>query len=433
MGAENNTSGTTSLVQKVGTPAIMAFALESGALTQSVSGNSATLNANADGLFRALTGQQSLCFDCPNALGTPVLRNISISAAFTINQQSVSTVDTSGAANPSTPDSVTSVVIPTSAGKLSNLTARYQFWNRFDPRSKDFKVSWDTAVTDAKSQIDDKAKALSASLQELLVQNPVVSDLDALMAVYQPLFYEDADTGNLPVLRKHFLDLYEATVDVWAKHDPLFNQKVANVNLSLSEYKALWEQLLEQAKGKPMLTFEYAFNRFPSQPETHDFRFVFGYAPKSALGMLSLNAAVSIYGGTIPVGAKYGRLHDGQIAAQYDRPIAMRNNPNQATFSLAAYWQYQPDPSVLNITSGNLAPGTNINLPQDAQVLMGTAGSMWVTQAKFTINGKSGIKVPFAVRWANKTDLLSGNKIGAQVGISYDFSTLSSFFGGSNP
>jgi hypothetical protein len=194
----------------------------------------------------------------------------------------------------------------------------------------------------------------------------------------------------------------------------------------------LWSQIFDNAKGQPLLTFEYAFNRPVSQPETHDFRFILGYTPDGAVGLLSINGAVSIYGGTIPAGAKYGRLHDGQVSAEYDRPITMKGNSNQATLTLAAYWQYQPDPSVLNITAGNLAPGTNIDLPQNAQVLLGTAGSLWVTQAKFTINGKSGIKVPLAVKWSNKTDLLSGNKYGAQVGISYDFSTLSSFFGGSH-
>jgi len=48
------------------------------------------------------------------------------------------------------------------------------------------------------------------------------------------------------------------------------------------------------------------------------------------------------------------------------------------------------------------------------------------------INAKSGIKIPIGVKWANKTELLTGNKVGAQIGISYDFSSLSSLFGGNN-
>lgn len=431
----SNANGTTSLVEKAGTPAIIAFALESGALTRSVSGNTATLTANADGLVRALTGQQVLCFECATAsktLGTKVLQNVNLSAAFLIDQQSSSTLTTSGTANASTP-SVSSVVLPTTVGKLSSVTARYELWNPYDPHSSKFLSAWNTAVNGAKTQIDNQAKDLQAVLVKLLDANRLTSDaqFQSSLTDYQAKFYEDADAGNLERLRQDFLGLYNATIDAWTKDDPQFSQEVAAVNLSLAQYRALWQQILDSAKGKPLLTFEYSYARPAAQPETHDLRLIFGYTPNGATGLLSVNAAVSLYGGTIPAGAKYGRLHDGQISAEYDRPVGIRGKPNQATFSLAGYWQYQPDPSVLNITSGNLAPGTNIQLPQNAQVLLGTAGSLWVTQAKFAINTKSGVKIPVAVKWSNKTDLLSGNKIGAQVGISYDFSSLSSLFGGS--
>jgi len=432
-GAGSNTSGTTGLVEKAGTASVLAFALESGALTRSVNGNTATLSGNADGLLRALTGQQVLCFDCGGAMGTPVLRNINLSAAFMINQESTSTVSTTGAANPSTPVSVSSVVIPSSVGKLSSITARYQVWNPYDPHSSKFLAAWKAAAAKAKAQLTVVQQNLQGNLQTLLVNRPIQSDavFQQTLQTYAGGFYDDADAGDLPRLKQHFLGLFNASVDARMKDDPQFLQNVANVNVSLAQYKDIWTQMLDEAKGQPLLTFEYAFNRPQSQPETHDFRFVLGYTPRNGAGLLSVNAATSIYGSTIPVGAKYGRLHDGQVSVEYDRPFAIKSNPNQATFSLAAYWQYQPDPSVLNITAGNLAPGTNIQLPQNAQVLLGTAGSLWVTQAKITVNGKSGIKIPIGVSWSNKTDLLVGNKVGAQVGISYDFSSLSSLFGGS--
>jgi hypothetical protein len=433
-GAGKVSGGTTTLVEKAGAPGILAFALESGAVTGSVSGNTTTLIGNADGIVRAISGQQVLCFECKDTLGTKVLQNVNLSATFLIDQQSSSSTATSGPANSSTPSSVTEVTIPTHIGKLSNLTARYELWNHFDPHNSQFQAAWTEATHKAADQISKKATSLQLSLDDLLDQpakEKIVKDISALGESYKPLFYADAENNDLASFRKHFMDYYRAMVDLWRRDDPQFDQHVADVNLSLAEYRALWQQILDEARGHPLLTFEYSYNRPPDQPETHDFRLVWGYAPKSALGMVSVNAAISIYGGTLPAGAKYGRLHDGQIAAQYDRPFRVKSNPNQVALSLAAYWQYQPSPSVLNITAGNLAPGTNIDLPGNAQVLLGTSGSLWVTQAKFTINGHSGIKVPVAVRWANKTDLLSGNKFGAQVGISYDFSSLSSLFGGS--
>jgi hypothetical protein len=430
-GAGSNASGTTSLVEKAGTASILDFALESGALTRTVSGNTATLSGNAEGLWRTLTQREALCFECGDTKGTKILRDINLSAAFLIDQQSSSAATTSGPANSSTPP-VGSVNLPTKTGKFSGFRARYQFWNPYDPHSAAFSKTWKETADAANADVQRASKELNDLAVKLLAANKLDQDdlFQRVLQSYRDTILDDADAGDLNKLRRDFLALYQTTVDTWAKDDPDFVAKIAAVNLSLAKYKQLWLSLLDKAKGKPLLTLEYAYNRTPNQPETHDVRFVFGYTPQGATGLLSVNAALSFYGGAIPAGAKYSRLHDGQVSTEYDWPITLKSSPNQATISLAAYWQYQPDPSVLNITAGNLAPGTNIDLPQNAQVLLGTAGSLWVTQAKFTINGKSGIKIPFAVKWANKTDLLSGNKLGAQVGITYDFSTLSSLFGG---
>jgi hypothetical protein len=429
--APAKSSGTTDLVEKAGLPAIMAFALESGALTRTINGNGATLSGNLDGLLRVLTGRQVLCFDCPGALGTPFVRDLGISASFLVNQQNTTAVPTVGPANPSTPSTVTSVNIPSSVGKLSSISARYQVWNPYDPRSPKFLQAWTSAVTQSKKEIDSASQDLQKTLMAMLVNNPIKSDttFQGLAASFVETFCQDADTANLPKLRQDFITLFNLTVATARKDDPQFNQKVGDASISLAQYKNLWNKILDNAKGKPLLTFEYVFSKPQTQPNTHDLRVILGYTPTKGVGLLSINAGVSLYE-TVPTGAQYGRLHDGQISAEYDRPFMMTSNRIPATFSLAAYWQYQPDPGVLNINAGNLAPGTNILLPGNAQVLLGTAGSLWVTQAKLAINAKSGIKVPIAVKWSNKTDLLSGNKIGALIGVSYDFSTLSTLFGG---
>ena len=54
------------------------------------------------------------------------------------------------------------------------------------------------------------------------------------------------------------------------------------------------------------------------------------------------------------------------------------------------------------------------------------SGSLWVAQAQLQYKNASGLSIPFGVKWSNKTELLTGNKVGAQIGISYDFSFLSS-------
>jgi hypothetical protein len=75
-------------------------------------------------------------------------------------------------------------------------------------------------------------------------------------------------------------------------------------------------------------------------------------------------------------------------------------------------------------------PGTNIPLPGDAQVLLGTAGWLGVAQGKLTINLKKGFTLPVAVKWSNKTDFLKGDDVRGQVGLSYDLSALSKLISG---
>ena len=57
--------------------------------------------------------------------------------------------------------------------------------------------------------------------------------------------------------------------------------------------------------------------------------------------------------------------------------------------------------------------------------LLGTAGWLGVAQGKLTINLKKGLSIPVAVKWSNKTDLLKGDDVRGQVGLSYDLSALS--------
>jgi hypothetical protein len=80
---------------------------------------------------------------------------------------------------------------------------------------------------------------------------------------------------------------------------------------------------------------------------------------------------------------------------------------------------------VLNISQGNLVPGTNITLPSNAQVLLGTSGWLGVVQGKIVFNLSKGLNIPVAIKWSNKTDLLTGNDIRGQIGLSYDLSALS--------
>jgi hypothetical protein len=191
--------------------------------------------------------------------------------------------------------------------------------------------------------------------------------------------------------------------------------------------------VLNKARGTPLATLSYLYSAPPDKPATHSITAVLSYLFKGddpqkrtplTGAQLTSNFTTSIYA-SVPSGAAYGRLRDFQLSGEFDKPFGGTPAESRGTWSIAAYGQYQYDPTVLNITAGNLVPGTNIALPGNAQVLLGTAGWLGVAQGKLVINLKQGLNIPIAVKWSNKTDLLKGSDVRGQIGLSYDLSALS--------
>jgi hypothetical protein len=303
--------------------------------------------------------------------------------------------------------------------------------NRFDPRGDKFKQAWRGQFATLSTnviKIGDDTKAVQAilekhapySLDDTQLENQIGPELDKLVKA------AEGDASG-KALAKAFVDFWNAVTSEALK-DPDLTPAIVKVVQDRAIYRQAWLDALHQAVGN-LLTVEYSFNRPVQQPETHDLKLIYGYN-FDQYGMLTFNGSASLYG-TVPVGAKFGRLHYGQVSAEYDRSLTNLTKAMQAQMSLAGYWQYQPEPSVLNIPAGTVAPGTNIPVPNGTQVFVGTAGSLYVTQAKVTFKGAGGVEIPIGVSWSNKTELLTGTKVGAQFGINYNFSSLANLFSSS--
>jgi hypothetical protein len=438
LSAQATSSGTTSLVSKAGGSSILALAVDAGALTSTTSGTSTTVSGNLEGIGSLLMGQSPISIDPTKQNGLRAIAgSFTLQATFNLNQPSTKTTTATQPGAGTSPPAGTQVSIPSSVGKLTGLTAQFLIHNPFDPHSQTFRTNWNAT----KADLQTAAKAV------LDATDPLVGDLDcpACQAdwVKAKSDLAAAAASRNPQIVADVFDNYVNTVVDHAKAaDPDFSTKVVSAAKTIAAYQQVVHTAIDKTLGN-LFALEYDFGKPLNQPETHDFKLVYGYAMNStsainslltsasgAKSLFSANANISIYGGTIPVSAKYGRLHYGQVSAEFDTPV-FGGSVKQGVFTLAGYWQYQPSPSVLNITQGDVAPGTSI--PAPTQVLVGTAGSLFVAQAKITIkDGKSGIAVPIGIKWSNKSDLLSGSKVGGQIGISYDFSTLSGLFGGGN-
>src|SRR5581483_279889 len=357
-------------------------------LTRSINGATATLSTNADQVFRLITGDDPDCtVTCDQGrtgwFQRRILDPTNLFATLDLAQRSSTTVPTSGQASGNTSNQVPTAAIPTGAGKLSLFTARYEVRNKFDPRDSTFRENWKNEVK--KQQLGAASDALKNAtdvVTRIFQQTAPTLDRDAIINAAQ------RDPTGI-ALANFFADYFsEATQKV--VQDPTVAAGVSEVVQNRAIYRKAWFDALNNAAGN-LFTFQYDYNRPADQPLTHDFKVIFARDFQER-GMVTFNGSLSIYD-TLPAGAKYGRLHYGQISAEYDRTTSGNGSAFQTQLSLAGYWQYQPDPSVLNIPQGTVAPGTNIPLPNGTQEFVGTAGSLWVTQAKLTIKGSGGVNI----------------------------------------
>jgi hypothetical protein len=413
--AAQTVNATTALVQKTGGPELLSFALESGTLTQSSTGNTSTVSGNLEGVLYTLVGMDPICFEqC--GLMRNVLGDITTSATFTLNQQSTTSTSSTTPASSSSPPAGTAVTVPSATGQFTGFTAKFRILNKFDPHSATFRNNWNAAVK--------KDTTYFTLANSLMKSNGTISQ--AIFKVEDPGLDAEGVVLISDVLSQpeNIAADYDSYATDTYDNAKLGTQDLATYLQNYSQLAADWQNIRAQGIGT-LATIQYSYAKPMNQPETHTVTGIFSYAPKNstANGLLTANLGTSIYGGAIPAGAKYGRLQYGQASAEFDRILFSPSSTGPVNLNLAGYWQYQPNPSVLNITQANVAPGTTIAAP--TQVLVGSAGSLWVAQAQLQYKNKSGLSIPFGVKWSNKTQLLTGNKVGAQIGISYDFSFLS--------
>jgi len=441
VGASPTAGGSTNLVSKPTLTDLISLASESGAFTDTANGTSLTIQTNALGLAKFMSN-------------TPVFKRVSGSAAdwtqpldFTVTlnvaQASVNSAPTSGSANGVTPPSITSILVPSNNASFSSFAASYALYRPYSPQSKTFQGNWQAALTSNQAALNAATSAIATAVNNLAPADIVqkMSDMQPEITAWHKAAAAAVDANDFNA----FVAAYATYEDAMVSEILSGNNAVANIlslNQAIAAFNAATYTVLDEARGKPLATFSYTYSAAGQMPATHAFTgalaYVFKGKPNEQTGkgsfgsgaQLTTNFTSTIYA-TIPAGATYGRLRDLQVSGELDIPVGGTIAAPRATLSAAGYGQYQYSPTVLNITSGNLAPGTTITLPSDAQVLLGTAGWLGVVQGKAVINLTKGLTLPLAIKWSNKTELLQANDIRGQFGISYDLSALSSLISGS--
>jgi hypothetical protein len=192
-----------------------------------------------------------------------------------------------------------------------------------------------------------------------------------------------------------------------------------------TEFILAQQQFSNSLRSNPVLTFEYDENRPANQPTNSVFKLIYGQT--FSRWTVTANGAASIYDTTpsanIP-GA--GRLRDEQFGAELDRNFGNLAPLGPISGSVAYYFQYQASPAILNVTPGEPVSGvTFTGLPATATQVFAQKGNIHVAQGRIALGpASSSIKVPISVSWSNRTELINKPAWRGQIGISYDFDSL---------
>jgi len=444
-GSSSGTGGSTNLTSKGLTAKVLSIASEYGALTQSVSNQTTTVQGSVAGIPLVLMDKGYLA-ECST-------RILSVTPCFShgvMDQLSRISYSVSFATTPSV-GTVTGTATGAASGTAQQVTVKTS-----DHSVNQFSFKWvairgivsDTAMAKTAAAISKTGtgKALVDAQAKLVAlendsNNPKAVAWETNFA--QQLLAEIQSGGNSSAaIESVFNKWREAGTAMASAFGLPENIDQASTGPSVPdsvsgavELAHAYTQYLgaEEDQGlsaiiaqPPILSFEYDDNRSSSQPSDSVFRAI--YQQKWTPLTLTVNGALSIYNSGQSAVPGAGRLRDAQFATEAAHSFAL-NTPLSSslgvTLSGAFYYQYQSSPAILNVTPGAPVDGvTFTGLPSTAAQVYGKTGNIAIGQLKLSVGSGSSVTVPLSVTYSNRTELITSPTWKAQVGVSYDFDSL---------
>jgi len=379
--ASGSTAGSTSLVSKGGTPAVLAVAVENGALAQDISGTTITFRGSPVSIVKAIQNSpyfETLQTDEP---AIDVLQKFSFSFSF----------DTSrGLADGAQP------TFTANQQQFSAATLRYSAVDQKDPRAAANDKRWN----ELSPATDVLNTAALAAFQSLQADPAIVAWVDATNEAISAASPDEIE--DVVVARFQSLSSTEIA--------PATRIAVNNAADQFKQMVSRRAEILQEIAGGGQLVFDFAYQRPATGPTAGNLKVV-GSVGRSVL--LTGNVSATFYMGEVP--ADTDTVRDIQGAVQLDIPFGNPESIGRYVFSFATRVQHMPDDLVADV--GTLFPGTK--------------GTIWLGQAKLSIPIRgSAAKIPLSVTLANRTELIAEKKVfaRAQVGFSYDLDAVLSRF-----
>jgi hypothetical protein len=455
-GSSSGTGGSTNLTSKGIAAKFLSVASEYGALTESTSGQTTTVNGTLAGVPVALM-KKGIAEECSTKLlaETPCfhhavvdyMNRISYSLSYDTSQAGQTISGTAVGSSTGTAQEVKAT------GNSHSISAVSAKWVIIQGKSSSKDIQ-DALTNLTKGQtVAAKASEAAVNLQNSELTSQTFQDWYQKMATKLGDDMAGDKSG-----KKALADWSKmGTCLVWTLDSTLTpnvgdaclgdqfvqfkpdvdGQKAANsvviknaiqLAIDYSAYLGAEEDAAIPIAKPAYLTFEYDENRPANQPTNSIFRGIFQHKIGQEAS-ITFNGAISIYdsapSSSIP-GAS--RLRDAQFAVETDEPFSLNTaftGKVGMTLSEAFYFQNQTSPAILNVNPGSPVNGVSFTgLPANATQIFAQKGNIGVGQIKLSIGSGSNLKVPLSVTYSNRTELIVKPTWRAQIGVSYDLDSL---------
>lgn len=442
-GSSSGTGGSTNLTSKGIAAKFLSVASEYGALTESTSGQTTTVNGTLAGVPVALM-KKGIAEECSTKLlaATPCFNHKVVDYLSRISYSLSYDTSQSG-------QTISGTAVGSSSGTTQEVTATGTSHSINAVSGKWVIIQGTSSPTDIQSALSKLVKgqptpAQKASEAAAFLQEKELVEAPAKFAQWQSdgaqtLVADMAadSTGKKAIadwvkMGTSFVQTLDSTLTPDINGIEAANSDVIKNAIQLAiDYSAYLgvEEDAAIAVAKPAyLTFEYDENRPANQPTNSVFRGILQHKIGQQAS-ITINGAISIYdsapSSSIP-GAS--RLRDAQFAMQADEPFSLNTGFTGKvgmTLSEAFYFQDQTSPAILNVNPGSPVNGVSFTgLPANATQIFAQKGNIGIGQIKLSIGTGSNLKVPLSVTYSNRTELIVKPTWRAQIGVSYDLDSL---------
>jgi len=400
VGSSSSNSGSTSLTSHGSVPAILAFAVENGALEQSASGTTITFRGRPVQIVQTL--QKTSFYDAYGQVeenGTlSLLNRLSFALSF------------------DTTRGTSSGTLTGSANQVSNFSTTVDIWNHRDPRDKRYKLRWDGLRDGIARQMALNMYQVFNVLSSDAVHPLVKKWIDETASALAPLLVEGKDDDMTAELKERI------------KTFPPISDLVPGAEATLKQFaeatsamQTARQHIFDFVGTSPILTFVYTDNVAAKAattqtqlPDNSNLKLIFEKGLGGG-GSLASNFSATIFNSK-PAGIVANQLRDLQASFQLDMPVNTSfPKIGNVVATLSGKYEHIPSDSLVGMVSG-ITPITS-----DATL----RGNLEIGQAKITFPVKgSGVSIPLSVTWANRTELIKEHEVRGNIGITFDLDTI---------